>query len=208
MNKTNLLRAGACALLATVLSFPVSAQQGKGQPKNAAEEKSEASQGALGKQDAKFLRDMAAADLAEVETGKLAAGKASAAEVKKFAEHMVDEHGKGLSEGQGLAKAKSLDVPNAPAKRHQAAMKRLESESGARFDKAYMNLMLRDHQETLKLVQNASRNAKDEDIKAAAGKKVPVVQKHLQMAREIAAALKSDATDPAKGESGKSAPGK
>jgi putative membrane protein len=149
----------------------------------------------LSKADAKFLRDMGEADLAEVEAGKLASGKASSPEVKKFAEHMVEDHGKGLSEGQKLAKAKGVEPPAAPAKKHQAAMKKLESESGARFDKAYMNQMVKDHQETLKLVENASKKAKDGEIRAAAEKKVPVVKQHLEMAQKTTASLKDDSSN-------------
>jgi len=84
---------------------------------------------------------------------------------------MVEEHSKGLSEGQSLAKAKRVEAPAAPNKKHRAAMKKLESQSGAGFDKAYMNQMVQDHQEALKLVRNASKNAKDAEIRAAAEKK-------------------------------------
>jgi putative membrane protein len=186
--KKFLSRAGVGALLGVVvmaISFPVFGQQDKTQSSKAAE-------GALSKKDAKFLRNMGEADLAEVQAGKLAASKASSPEVKKFAQHMVEEHSKGLSEGQSLAKAKRVEAPAAPNKKHRAAMKKLESQSGAGFDKAYMNQMVQDHQEALKLVRNASKNAKDPEIRAAAEKKVPVVEKHLQMARETAASLKGD----------------
>src|SRR5687768_12200575 len=53
---------------------------------------------ALQKQDTRMMRDIAQADLAEVQAGKRAASKASSAEVKKFAQHMVDDHGKHLGD--------------------------------------------------------------------------------------------------------------
>jgi putative membrane protein len=108
----------------------------------------------LSKQDASFLRAMAEADVAEVAAGKMAAQKASSEEVKNYAQHMIDEHSKGIEEGKSLAKAKGQQAPAAPNKKHQAAAK----------------------------------SAKDADVKAAAQKKIPIVQEHLQMAQSAATA--------------------
>jgi len=144
----------------------------------------------LQKQDAKMMREIAQADLAEVQAGKLGASKASSAEVKKFAQHMVDDHGKHLSEARAMAKTKGLQLPSAPAKKHQQAMKKLESASGAQFDKVFMQQMVKDHEEALKLVQNTAKNAKDPQLKADAEKTAPVIEKHLEEAKRIAASLK------------------
>ncbi len=144
----------------------------------------------LQKQDAKMMREIAQADLAEVQAGKLGASKASSAEVKKFAQHMVDDHGKHLSEARSMAKTKGVQLPSAPAKKHQQAMKKLESASGAEFDKVFMQQMVKDHEEALKLVQNTAKNAKDPQLKADAEKTAPVIEKHLEEAKRIAASLK------------------
>jgi putative membrane protein len=144
----------------------------------------------LQKQDAKMMRDIAQSDLAEVQAGKLAASKASSAEVKKFAQHMVDDHGKHLSEARSMAKTKGVQLPSAPAKKHQQAMKKLESASGAEFDKVFMQQMVKDHEDALKLVQNTAKNAKDPQLKADAEKTAPVIEKHLEEAKRIAASLK------------------
>jgi putative membrane protein len=144
----------------------------------------------LAKEDAGMMRQMAQSDLAEVQAGKVGAQKASSDEVKKFAQHMVDDHGKQLSEARDLAKKKNMQLPAQPMKKHQDAMKKLEQASGAQFDKAFMQQMVKDHQEALKLAQNAAKKAKDEDLKAAAEKAVPVIQNHLDMAKKIASSLK------------------
>jgi len=145
---------------------------------------------ALQKHDTKMMRDIAQADLAEVQAGRLAARKAASAEVKKFGQHMVDDHGKHLSEARAMAKTKGLQLPSAPAKKHQQAMKNLESASGAEFDKAFMQQMVKDHEDALKLVQDTAKNAKDAQLKADAEKTAPVIQKHLDEAKRIAASLK------------------
>jgi putative membrane protein len=139
----------------------------------------------LDRQDKRSLRDMGEADMAEVQAGKLASQKASSPEVKKFAQEMVDDHGKGLSEDEALARSKAMQPPSAPSKKHQSAMKKMESLSGEEFDRAYMQQMVKDHEETLKKLQDAAKNAKDPQIKAAASKKAPIVSQHLEMARSL-----------------------
>ena len=177
----------ACAVVAT--ASQVLSQETK---KDAAPKQQQANKakGALEAQDARYLRQIAQADLAEVQAGKLAANKASNAEVKRFAQHMVDDHGKHLGEARSLAKSKGMQLPSAPAKKHQDAMKKLEGMSGAAFDRAYMQQMVKDHEEELKLVQETAKKAKDKELKSAAEKAVPVIQKHLEMAKSTAAAVK------------------
>lgn len=136
--------------------------------------------------DTKAIRDMAEANMAEVEAGKLAAQKAQSAEVKKFAQHMVDDHGKMLQEVQQLAQSKGVDLPKSPNAAQQAAMKKLESTSSDKFDSAYMQQMVKDHRATAEKVQGISRNSKDKDIKAAAEKALPDIKEHLQMAQSLA----------------------
>ena len=138
----------------------------------------------------KHAHQIAQSDLAEVQAGKLGVSKASSPEVKKFAQSMVDDHGKHLSELRTMAKNKGMQLPSAPAKKHQNAMKKLESASGAEFDKLFMTQMVKDHEDALKLVQDTAKNAKDAELKADAEKTAPVIQKHLEEAKRIAASLK------------------
>jgi putative membrane protein len=140
--------------------------------------------------DSRAIRDMGEANMAEVEAGKVAAQKGKSEEVKKFAQHMIDDHGKMLKEVQQLAQSKGVELPKSPNAKHQAAMKKLESASGDQFDQAYMRDMVQDHQETLKRVETIARSAKDADVKGAAQKAIPVVKEHLQMAQSIVAGKK------------------
>lgn len=170
---------------AALAASPVVFAQSKDNTKDASA-KAEQKKGGLARKDRKYFRDIAEANMAEVETGKLAQNKASSDEVKKFAAHMVEDHGKMLSEQQSMAKSKGAQLPKQPKKEHQAALKKLESASGENFDRAYMDQMVKDHEKTLKLVQDAAKNAKDPELKQAAEKAAPDVEKHLEMAKQIA----------------------
>jgi putative membrane protein len=150
-------------------------------------------QAKLSKEDAKYLREFAEANMAEVEAGKLAQSKAQRDEVKKFASHMVDDHGKLLQELQTFAEGKGTKLPDSPSIKHKAVAKKLEMTKESSFDHEYMEQMVKDHQEAMKLGETIAKNAQDPDLKAAAQKAGPHVKEHLQMAQQLAASSKSSA---------------
>lgn len=142
--------------------------------------------------DARQLKRLAEANLAEIEAGKLAAQKATNAEVKKFAQQMVDDHGKQLQEIRTLAQAKKIELPPAPDAKHKRALEKLQALSGADFDRRYMRMQIASHREAQKLAERAAKGATDAELKAAAQKAAPAIQEHLKRAEELAANARSE----------------
>jgi len=142
----------------------------------------------LDRSDRKMLQDLAQGNMAEVDAGKMALEKSQSADVKKFAQQMVDDHGSALADVQALARAKNVTLPDgagAMAKTKATALKAL---SGNLFDKEYAKRSgVGDHESTVKLLQKMQKDGKDADLKALAGKMLPAVEHHLEMARELAA---------------------
>jgi len=142
----------------------------------------------LDRSDRKMLQDLAQGNMAEVDAGKMALEKSQSAEVKKFAQQMVDDHGSSLADVQALARAKNVTLPDgagAMAKTKATALKAL---SGNLFDKEYAKRSaVSDHESTVKLLQKIQKDGKDSDLKALAGKMLPAVEHHLEMAKELAA---------------------
>jgi len=139
--------------------------------------------------DKKAIMDMAMANMAEVETGKLALSKSQSAEVKAFAQQMVDDHGKALADLQPLAQSKGVTLPTELDAKHKAMSAKLEKLSGDAFDKEYMKMAgLKDHKDTHAKLQKISKSAKDGDVKAAADKTIPVVEQHLKAAQQMSSA--------------------
>jgi putative membrane protein len=172
------------ATLALAAASPaVLAQSKQSSDKQAASQSQK--KGSLAKEDQKRFRDMAQANMAEVEAGKLAQQQARSDAVKKYGEHMVEDHGKMLDEQQQMAQSKGLEMPKQPNKEQQSAMKKLQSAKDGQFDKAFMSQMVKDHEKALKLVRDSAKNAKDPELKAMAQKAEPDIQKHLQMAKQL-----------------------
>ncbi len=143
----------------------------------------------LSKGDEGILKDMAMADMAEVEGGKMAQSKGTSSEVKAFGQQMIDDHSANLKEVQALAQARGVTLPTEPDAKHKAMAAKLEKMSGADFDKAYMKQAgVQDHKTVHSKLMAASKKAKDPEVKALVDKTEPVVAQHLKSAQQMPSA--------------------
>lgn len=140
-----------------------------------------------------FVVQAASGGMMEVALGKLALQKAASDEVKNFGQVMVTDHSKANTELEKLAGTKSIVLPKAPLPKHQKHIDHLSSLNGAEFDKAYMSMMVKDHQEDISKFQEAAKSQTEPEIKAFAQKTLPVLQKHLDLARKTKAKVQQAA---------------
>lgn len=140
----------------------------------------------LSRADQKMVKDMAMANLAEIEAGRMAQTKSQNEQVKNFAQQMIDDHTKALSEVQQLAQAKGVALPTELDRTHKRRADKLASLSGDAFDRAYMSQSgVADHKKTHGLLRQAQTRAKDPDVKALAARTMPIVDQHLNSAQQL-----------------------
>jgi len=147
---------------------------------------------ALSKADQKIVADMAIANMAEIEAGKMAVSKSQNADVKAFAQKMIDDHTKALNDVTTLAQSKGVTLPTEVDAEHKAMAAKLDKLSGDAFDKAYIaDAGVSDHGKVHAKLKGFNAKAKDPDVKALAAKMLPPVEEHLHMAKKLHGA-KSD----------------
>jgi putative membrane protein len=136
---------------------------------------------------AQYMMMAGQSDQFEIQTGKLAATKATSADIKNFGNQMVTDHTKSTAMVMAAAKKSGLPTsPPPPLKADQQAMlAQLQSQSGAAFDQTYVSQQLKAHQDALALQRSYAKGGDDPNLKAAAGKIVPVVQMHLSMLQKM-----------------------
>ena len=187
MSRTN--TAVISLLIASALALPA-----LGQAQTPAPVATGAAATTLSRADQKTIVDMAMANMAEVATGKIAVAKSQNPQVKAYAQKMIDEHTTAQADVTALAQAKGVTMPTDLDGPHKAMAARLDKLSGNAFDKAYMkNAGVSAHTKTHNKLVKAASKAKDPDVKAAATKMMPVVEQHLQLAKEPPAATGSAA---------------
>ena len=140
----------------------------------------------MNKADSKAIMDMAMVNMAEVEMGKMAQSKSQNAEVKTFAQQMIDDHTKGLAEVQAVAQAKGVTLPTELDAKHKAMAAKLAKLDGEKFDREYMKTGgVASHKAAHALLVKNEKNAKDADVKGLATKMKPTVEQHLKAAQQM-----------------------
>jgi len=141
--------------------------------------------GNMSSSDHEFVMEAAMGGMMEVELGRIAAQKGMSESVKQFGQRMVDDHSKANEELMSLATSKGMTLPTALDEKHKKDVTKLSAMSGADFDRAYSRMMLSDHNKDVKEFEKQSTKGADPDIKAFAGKTLPTLQEHLQMAKAL-----------------------
>ena len=146
----------------------------------------------LSGQDKSFMKDAAEGGNAEVAASQIALTQSGSADVKTFAQMMVDDHGKAGTELKGLADQKGVKVSDTPSLAKKTEIKMLSERKGSSFDQHYADSIgVKAHQDTIKLFQKEVDKGSDADVKAWASKTLPTLQHHLEAARVLKA--KTDA---------------
>jgi putative membrane protein len=146
----------------------------------------------LSHQDKSFLKDAAESGNAEISGSQVALSQSSNADVKTFAQMMVDDHGKAGTELKGLAQQKGVKVSDTPSITKKTEIKMLSERKGSSFDQHYADSIgVKAHQDTIKLFQKEVDKGTDPDVKAWASKTLPTLQHHLEAAQALKA--KADA---------------
>jgi putative membrane protein len=128
--------------------------------------------------------------MADSAGGKLASTKGTSKAVRDFGLEMVKDHHALRAEGQAFAKKNNItptpaanDTTQQQAQHTQATMTSMAK--GAAWDKAYIDHEVAMHQEVLDNAKSASNATQNAELKALIEKATPIVQQHLDKAKEI-----------------------
>lgn len=139
----------------------------------------------VNKDDADFAVEAANGGMAEVQLGQLAQQKATNQDVKDFGAKMITDHTKANEKMMALAKQKNITLPAAINNKEQKLLDDLSKKTGKDFDKAYVKVMVDDHDEDIKLFSKEAENGKDHDVKSFAETTLPTLKMHQSMIKAI-----------------------
>ncbi len=144
--------------------------------------------------DEDFVKTASGAGLAEVNFGNLALGQTTNADVKAFAQHMIDDHSKANEELLKVANKDNFTPAERMGPKDREMFTKLTGMKGADFDHAYVQSQLAAHKEAVALFQSEAKDGKNADLKAFAEKTLPTLQHHLDMVQKLAGAEKDKTT--------------
>lgn len=132
-----------------------------------------------------FWTEAAQMSMAEVALSNVAVQKAQSDAVRQFAQQMVTEHTQANQELMTAAQAKGVTIPTELPANRQRDVTKLNGEEASGFDREYMQMMVKDHEKSVKLFERQAQRGTDADAKAWAAKMLPALQGHLTMARSL-----------------------
>ena len=141
--------------------------------------------------DQDFMKKAAQANIAEIETGKLAQKRADSEEIRQLGATMQQEHGKVLDELLALAKSNGVSLLKTPDDEHKALAKTLAGASRRNFDRTCATAAgVADHTAAKQLFEKGAKGkdpeVSDPEVSDFEKKVLPDIEHHLEMAQNLA----------------------
>jgi putative membrane protein len=134
---------------------------------------------------ADFIKEAATSDMLEIDAAKIAQQKGNADE-KQFAQQMVTDHTKTSSELKGLVPADMKSaLPTALDDSSQKKLDKLRDTKPEDFAGQYDPMQVSAHKDAVSLFERYAKGGEDPKLKDWAGKTLPALQHHLEMAQTL-----------------------
>ena len=133
---------------------------------------------------AHFLKKAIQGNFSEVSLGHMIERRAASGEVKHFGAMLVSDHSKGLAQAQSIASRLRLRIPATLTPEARNEQRRLQRLNGRAFDLEVKRYMINDHLQDIAEFKTQARSG-DRATSGYAAATVPVMQRHLSMARSI-----------------------
>ena len=133
-----------------------------------------------------YVAMAAASDLFEIQSGQMAATRGRRPAVREFGQMLVTHHTQTTQQLTAAARAAGVNPPPPTLLPMQRQMlERLQATRAGNFDMVFLRQQVRAHEMALGLHSNYARNGDTPALRAAATGAVPVIQQHLNRARQL-----------------------
>ncbi|MGC2778260.1 MAG: DUF4142 domain-containing protein [Bradyrhizobium sp.] len=131
-----------------------------------------------------FVRQVAISDVFELQSNKLGEEKGNV-EQKSFAAQMVKDHTKTSSELKSMVSSGKVKVelPTALDSAHQSKLDKLKAAKGKDFGPEFDDMQVSAHKDAASLFERYAKGGDNPELKEWAGKTLPALQHHLEMAQ-------------------------
>jgi putative membrane protein len=134
--------------------------------------------------DRGFVEDMLTSSAKEIEVSQLAQQKATNPQVKQYAQELITDHQQATQSLRQVASQANIQVtPDTEAL--QDAREELSDLAGEEFDRAYIEMMVDDHQQAVNWAEDKSGDDATPEVQQWATKQLPALREHLDKARQL-----------------------
>ncbi len=135
---------------------------------------------------ADFVKEAAISDMFELQSNKLAEQKGNSQE-KSFASQMVNDHSKTTSDLKSFVESGKVkaEIPATLDSSHQSKLDKLKNANGKDFSSDFDSDQVSAHKDAVSLFERYSKGGDNSALKDWAGKMLPTLQHHLEMAENL-----------------------
>ena len=132
-----------------------------------------------------FIKEAAMSDMLEIESSKLAQQKGNATE-KTFAGQMIADHTKTSTELKSMVSGDmKTAIPTALDDASQKKLDKLRDAKPENFASEFDPMQVSAHKDAVSLFERYAKGGEDSKLKDWAGKTLPALQHHLEMAQDM-----------------------
>jgi putative membrane protein len=134
---------------------------------------------------ADFIKEAATSDMLEIAAARVAEQKGDAQE-KTFAAQMITDHTKTTAELKGLVSGNEKDaIPTSLDDSSQKKLDKLNATKPEDFAAEYDPMQVSAHKDATSLFERYANGGENPKLKDWAGKTLPALQHHLEMAQDM-----------------------
>ena len=137
---------------------------------------------------ADFVKEAAISDMFEIQSSQLAQERGNTPE-KTFAATMIKDHTKTSDDLKSMVSSGDVkaELPTALDSSKQSEIDKLKSLKGADFSSRYDDDQVSGHKDAVSLFERYSKSGENPKLKDWAGKTLPTLRHHLEMAQDLKA---------------------
>lgn len=135
--------------------------------------------------DQEFLVAAFKAGLIEIDMGNLAKARGTSAELRVFAQRLVDDHQRANVVLSGIATKYGVALPKTAGPMQMANLISQTSQTGSGFDVAFAAQMVADHQKAIAVFRLHARTGQAKDLREFAESSLPTLEEHLRIALDL-----------------------
>lgn len=141
--------------------------------------------------DRSFIMQAEKDNMQERYLGRLAEEKSQNSDVKDYGKLLSHDHNAALQSLVRLMNKYGIAQPKALPEERQDAYKEVKGLSGPAFDRAFIDMMVKDHEKAVAEFQHEASAAQNKDLKDYTQDQISVLQEHLNKAKELQGKLET-----------------
>jgi putative membrane protein len=135
--------------------------------------------------DAEFIREVEQDNTMMVQLAEVAQDRARDREIREYAEREARDHERLQNQWNAMMERRDMKTQSGMGPRHREKVELLKDANGRNFDRVYMTLMIRQHQDEVSYWQKEGRATRSPEVRNLVNRGLPTLEQNLAEAKRL-----------------------